>query len=312
MRLVADIGGTNSRLALVPLGSTAFERTKSYRNVDFDRFEDIISDFLPSTAKHPDQLVIAMAGPVANNVGCLTNLDWVIDGHSLSAKFGSPEVYVVNDLTALGHSVFRLTSDQLVSVLDQPVRERMLRQALVVGIGTGFNVSPVVEHEGQTICPAVEAGHTTLFASICRELERVETGLSQEFPTVEALFSGRGRRKFLSLLTGVNVESASPYIARQGHEDNAAFDCALDGYAILIGMLLAEFKISYLPNEGIFLAGGVARSSIIGARSKLCANAARKENGYINASPPVWVINDDMAALTGCATLEVPRGSPKK
>lgn len=310
MRLVADIGGTNTRLAFVPRGATAPETVRSFRNAGFDSFEDVISDFLPDNVAQVEELVVAMAGPVVGNTGRLTNLDWVIDGEALSERFGGTAVRVVNDLTALGHAALQLTADQLVPVVEATVHRSIQRQALVVGIGTGFNVSPAVEMGGHTVCPAVEAGHTTLFASITAEIDRLKSGLAQHFPTVEALFSGRGRRKFLSLLTGETIGSATPYIANQGAPENASFDAALDDYATLIGMLLAELKIAYLPKDGIFLAGGVARSSLTRERSALCAKAALRENAYVQVSPPIWLIDDDAAALTGCASIEVLTNLP--
>lgn len=310
MRLVADIGGTNTRLAFVPPGATSLESVQSFRNAGFDSFESVISDYLSDNAVRMEELVVAMAGPVVGNSGRLTNLDWVIDGEALSKRFGGTALRVVNDLTALGHAALKLTADQLVPVVETTVQRSIQRQALVVGIGTGFNVSPAVEMGGHTVCPAVEAGHTTLFASITAEIDRLKPGLAQHFPTVEALFSGRGRRRFLSLLTGETIESATPYIANQGTPENASFDAALDDYATLIGMLLAELKIAYLPTDGIFLAGGVARSSLTRERSALCAKAAMRENAYVQVSPPIWLIYDDAAALTGCASIGVVTNPP--
>lgn len=305
MRLVADIGGTNTRLAFVAAGSTRPDVARSFRNARFDSFEDVVSAFLQGKEVRIEALVVAMAGPVVGNSGRLTNLDWVIDGESLSKRFGGAAVRILNDLTALGYAALQLTPSQLVPVGDGPLVPSRQRQALVVGLGTGFNVSPAVETDGHTVCPAVEAGHTSLYASLTAALDSLKPGLAQDFPTNEALFSGRGRRKFLSRLTGETVESATPYIASHGQPENAPFDAALDHYAILIGMLLAELKVAYLPTHGIFLAGGVARSSLTGERSDLCRKAAMRENDYIKVSPPVWLIDDDAAALIGCASIEV-------
>ena len=305
MRLVADIGGTNSRLALAPTGSVELTRTRSYVNADYKCFDNVISDYLSNSNAKVKQLVIAMAGPVRNNVGRLTNLDWEIDGNKLAQSLGTVPALVINDLTALGHSALKLAPNQVSPIVNQPVINHRQKQALVIGIGTGFNVSPVIEFGGVSVCAEVEAGHTTLFSSILLELENLMTGLSHAFSTVESLFSGRGRQQFMSLLTGERVDSASMFIDKQGILENQAYDHALDRYAELIGMLIAEFKVSYLPHDGIFLAGGVARSSLTGNRTTLCAEAAMCENDVIKLKPPVWSINDDAAALVGCASLKI-------
>ena len=305
MRLVADIGGTNSRLALAPTGSVELTSTRSYVNADYKCFDNVISDYLSNSNATVKQLVIAMAGPVRNNVGRLTNLDWEINGNKLAQSFGTVPALVINDLTALGHSALKLAPNQVSPIVNQPVINHRQKQALVIGIGTGFNVSPVIEFGGVSVCAEVEAGHTTLFSSILLELENLMTGMSHAFSTVESLFSGRGRRQFMSLLTGERVDSASMFIDKQGILENQTYDHALDRYAELIGMLIAEFKVSYLPHDGIFLAGGVARSSLTGNRTTLCAEAAMCENDVIKLKPPVWSINDDAAALVGCASLKI-------
>ena len=305
MRLVADIGGTNSRLALAPTGSVELTCTRSYVNADYKCFDNVISDYLSNSNATVKQLVIAMAGPVRNNVGRLTNLDWEINGNKLAQSFGTVPALVINDLTALGHSALKLAPNQVSPIVNQPVINHRQKQALVIGIGTGFNVSPVIEFGGVSVCAEVEAGHTTLFSSILLELENLMTGMSHAFSTVESLFSGRGRRQFMSLLTGERVDSASMFIDKQGILENQAYDHALDRYAELIGMLIAEYKVSYLPHDGIFLAGGVARSSLTGNRATLCAEAAMCENEVIKFNTPVWSINDDAAALVGCASLKI-------
>jgi glucokinase len=265
----------------------------------------VISDYLSNSNAKVKQLVIAMAGPVRNNVGRLTNLDWEIDGNKLARRFGAVRALVINDLTALGHSALKLAPNQVSPIVNRPVINHRQKQALVIGIGTGFNVSPIIEFGGVSVCAEVEAGHTTLFSSILLELENLMTGMSHAFSTLESLFSGRGRRQFMSLLTGERVESASIFIDKQGILENQAYDHALDRYAELIGMLIAEYKVSYLPHDGIFLAGGVARSSLTGNRTTLCAEAAMCENNVIKLKPPVWSINDDAAALVGCASLKI-------
>jgi len=304
MRLVADIGGTNTRLALTRANSAQIQSAKSYKNADYACFEDVVLAFFDEIgACHPDQIVVAMAGPVRKNTGRLTNLDWVIDGASLSSRFSGAAVHVINDLTALGHAAFRLQPTQLVPLVAKEPPISRCRQALVVGIGTGFNVSPALDLGGQTVCPSVEAGHTSLYASVSAELDRIKPGLSTAFPTVETLFSGRGRRKFLSLVIDETVASSTPYIKKSGQPESENSDIALDRYAHLIGVLMRELKMAYLPTHGVFLAGGVARSSLIGQRAKICCEAFMEENEFVSLSPSVWIIDDDAAALTGCALL---------
>ena len=86
-------------MAFMPPGSTSPEAIRSFRNAGFHSFEDVISEFLPEKVKQIEEIVVAMAGPVAGNIGRLTNLAWVIDGDALSERFDRVSVQVINDLT---------------------------------------------------------------------------------------------------------------------------------------------------------------------------------------------------------------------
>ncbi|KJZ18587.1 glucokinase [Loktanella sp. S4079] len=304
MLLVADIGGTNARVARVKDGETAPSDTCSFVNAEYTCLEDVICDYLnafPTAAI--EKIVVAVAGPVQANVGRLTNLNWVVDGGHLSERFGGAKVVVINDLTALGYSALQLSAAQLQPIGEQKHHHITDGQALVVGIGTGFNVSPVIANNGTTICPPVEAGHMSLPLRVARALDALTPGLAANFDTVEDLFSGKGRRKFLSLRTGTDVPRATPHIQRKGAPDNAGFDAALDEYAALIGHLLQDLKTTYLPLAGIYLAGGVARSSLIDERAARCLDTYDAAGQFVQSKIPLWIINEDAAALVGCRAL---------
>lgn len=99
MRLVADIVGTNTRLALHNPELDELVGARRYKNEDFDAFEDVVLDYLPQSSGRPREIVVAMAGPVKGNAGRLTNVDWTISGDALRQRFSVDNVRVINDLT---------------------------------------------------------------------------------------------------------------------------------------------------------------------------------------------------------------------
>lgn len=298
MQLVADIGGTNARLAACAAGG-GLEHVKSSKNAEFPSFDRVLSDYIEGIGATPKGLVVAIAGPVSDGVGRLTNLPWVVNQRELTDRYGCA-VAVINDLTALGFAALDLSQDQIIRVDPVTPAAQANRQALVVGIGTGFNVSSVVDARGHIFCPAAEAGHASLPSRVTKALDILQKGLGGAFDSVESLFSGQGRRRFLSALTGQKVERATPAIAALGEPGNQALDAALDAYAQLIGYLLLDFKLTYMPSHGVFLAGGVARSSLIAHRAGLCRDILNAPNQFLPAPVPVSIINDDCAALAGC------------
>lgn len=310
MRLVADVGGTNARLALSDGGAVQPDTLRTYRNDDWSDFHDVVADFLTHTAT-PDQgmpaqempareMVVAVAGPVHGDTARLTNRDWTFDTARLATGFGMRRVHLLNDLMAMGYSVPSLTTDQLRPVSDGTAQPNA-RQSLVVGIGTGFNVSPVLHSGGAVLCPPVEAGHVALPLSIARAL--AADGLSSEpFPTVEHLFSGRGLTQYCALALGEPAMTGPEAIAQYNRRDDVA--ACIDGYAAALGWLLRDLSLAYLPRSGMYFSGGVARA-IMDTAAGPCLTVLRQPCPIRrDVVPPLWVIADDTAALTGCAAFD--------
>jgi glucokinase len=306
MKLVADIGGTNSRLAIVRENGPDINTIRSFRNSEFGRFDDILETYLSEfNDRQPAHMVIAVAGPVRGNKARLTNLDWEFSGQKLAQRFRSSEVEIINDLTALGYSVPNLRPGQLnmlVAGINRPDRNG---QSLVVGIGTGFNVSPVIQFRDQLICPSVEAGHPSMPTLVARKMDNIAAGLSDKFTTIEHCFSGRGLQQFIDQLVPCDDNDATALVANYGQADYEKSTDAIDRYVELLGYLLCELSLSYLPTDGIFLAGGVARSVLSTAAAKHCVSVLSQSSRFHIGQFPVWVIADDTAALTGWM---VPQG----
>ena len=207
---------------------------------------------------------------------------------------------LLNDLTALGYAVPMLSMDQTIHIYGKHVQRRSYSQAIVVGVGTGFNVSQVIETDHGTVCPSAEAGHVSMPQSVAHELESF--GLqTTHFPTVETLFSGRGFTGFCRKFIGKYDLTGEAVIASYDDQSSIEQTKAVDHYAMLLGLLLRELSLSFMPSSGIFLAGSVAR-----AIAK-CAPDPMMKTLYepCKFRPPdglsVVAIDDDGAALLGCA-----------
>lgn len=304
MNLIADIGGTNARFALAGSSGPRSGTLRSYRNADFARFDDLLNRYMQDIAQTLFEcMVIAVAGPVRGDVVHMTNLDWHISVTSLVKNFGIQDVRIINDLTALGYATRHLEPETLEVLVECSLDHKAMRQALVVGIGTGFNVSPVIYRDNRVICLSVEAGHVSLPTSVAREMDRRVPGLDEFYPTVEHCFSGRGLRDFLRRVTGEQNATVMQMIDSYRNETSAKVTDALDLYAVLLGQLLRELTLAYLPTGGIFLAGSVARSILsLQARSQ-CSQVLSRPSRFYSDRVPAWIVTEDSAALIGCAQI---------
>jgi len=170
--LVADVGGTNSRLAQASKLGLDRSTIQHFQNDEFASFEDVIEAYLEG--KKLDAVTsscVAMAGPISDGQGTVTNRGWKISIEALNNVTGCQHSILLNDLTALGHAVGYLPDEQLTKISgdDGPVYTN--RQSLVIGIGTGFNTCPVIAAADGNVCMEVEAGHVGLPISVARKIE---------------------------------------------------------------------------------------------------------------------------------------------
>ena len=290
--IVADVGGTNSRLALVSSGGVG--PVRRYANDGFADFGAVLARFLSETSPDPlSACVVAVAGPVTGGQGRLTNRDWGFDAAALSAALpGEPPARLVNDLAALGHALPALAPDQVESLRLGPGEGLGNGQRLVVGLGTGFNVC-LVTGSGEVV--EAELGHASLPASLAASLGP----RAGDFATCEALFSGPG----LARLHDDGRTDGARLVAAAEHDPAAA--ATLSEMARLLGLMTREMTFHYMPLGGIAFAGSVARSLLgpLGRTAFLTAATPTGTFSELAARVPLRLITDDAAALTGLARL---------
>jgi len=305
--LLADIGGTNTRVALARGTTLMTDTIRRYRNADYPGLETVLSAYLDEEG-NPDcaGACVAAAGPVRDGVATLTNLGWTIDGETVARAARAETVAVLNDLQAQGHALGHLDTGALRTLVDGPAAPHATK--LVIGLGTGFNCAPVFETPGGRYVPPAEAGHANLpirteeELELCRELETVHG-----FPSVEEVLSGRGLAhtySWFSRRAGAprEVTSAEVFSALEAGNDAVAQD-TLRLFVKMLGATTGNLALIHLPFGGIYLIGGMARA-VTPWLGKFGFGDAMRDKGRFAGfmkNFPVHVIEDDYAALTGCA-----------
>ncbi|WP_224814638.1 ROK family protein [Hasllibacter sp. MH4015] len=305
LSLVADIGGTNTRVALADGADVRKDSVDRFRNAEHGGIGDVIQRYLDKTGVSADAITgvcVAMAGPVHDGVGTLTNLDWRIDKAVLAEVLTAEKVAVLNDLQAQGHAIGHIADDDLQVILPQPYANENAAK-LVIGLGTGFNACPVFDTSAGRFVPPSEAGHVSLPASIA-ELHPILSQLEDSggYPSVEEVLSGRGVCHLHKALHG-SVMEASDVLAAMGRGDA---DAVVTGtlFVKILGDVAGNLALSHLPFGGIYLVGGVTRAFTPHLDACGFAQAFRSKGRFSDFMEQfgVSVVSDDYAALTGCAT----------
>ncbi|RHZ92425.1 glucokinase [Cereibacter sphaeroides] len=304
--LVADIGGTNTRVALAEGPRLRPETTRRFRNADYPALAPVLRDFL-SVAGSPeiDGTCVAAAGPVRDGVALLTNLAWTVDGAELQRATGAPRVAVLNDLQAQGHALGHLDPANLRVLIPGPTPRRA-GPMLVVGVGTGFNAAPVHDVAGLRLVAASECGHAGMPVRTARDLRLAEfVQTAHGFAGVEDVLSGRGLERlyaFTAAEAGLEDRKSAAEIMAAIAEPGPA-RAAAELFARLLGAEAGNLALIHLPFGGLYLCGGVARAFAAHLGPMGFAENFR-DKGRFSAFMddfPVCIVEDDYAALTGCA-----------
>ncbi|WP_347267357.1 glucokinase [Paracoccus sp. (in: a-proteobacteria)] len=295
--LLADVGGTNARLALARDGVLDPASIARFRGEDHPDFDRVLRLYLDARGRPGiEAACVAVAGPVRAGSARLTNRDWSFSEPRLAALTGAGRALLINDMIALGHAAAALPEADAGFLRPPPPGAAGNGQRLVVNAGTGFNVCPVrLMPGGAAICLEAEDGHTRLPLPLAALLGEIAAG----FDSVEELFAGRGLARLHALRSGQAPGDARVVTEAAARGDaSAEASCTLQ--ARLLGLYCRELALRFMPLAGIFLAGSVARACA-GRFAAFEAGLLQDPlmAGIVHAVP-VAVIGDDLAALHGC------------
>lgn len=306
--LVADVGGTNTRVALARGSALLDETVRRFRNADHASLEDVIGTYLAGLGDVPVRgASVAIAGPVRDGHGKLTNRDWSIDRATLSALTGARDVAVLNDLQAQGYALERIAPENLAPV-SGGAQAPAQGTRLVIGVGTGFNAAPVYRTSSGVLVPPSEAGHAGLPVNSDEDLRlsrfaRAEPG----FAAVEDVLSGRGLERVYRWRGAeagwTSCRPAADIIAAcAGGTDGIARE-AVAVFVRTLGAVAGDLALIHLPFGGLYLVGGVARAVLPHLGEFGFEDAFRDKGRFAGFMEqfPVQVVEDDFAGLTGLA-----------
>jgi glucokinase len=308
--LAADIGGTNTRLALVENGQVCEDTIVRFRNADFETPEAAIDTYL-STAGHPvcGSAVIAIAAPIDGTAIRMTNHPWIFNARCIAKVLGGAQVQFLNDFEALAYSLDTTDPARLKPVHSPERQLRSNATRLVVGAGTGFNAAALFRSSGVDLVGTGECGHSTLPIENEDEL-RLWTYLARNRgrASVERALSGNGLREiyeWLCLDNGDVAETYSPAdIARLANEgtDPICVTAALQ-WVTFLGRVIGDLALVFLSLGGIVLTGGVTRSlsRFLNEPEFEAAFCAKGRQRDLVSGISVDLLDDDFAALAGCA-----------
>ena len=313
-RLVADVGGTNARFAMLDeLGYPVCTATLACD--DYANLPAALEHYLSTqTINKLDQVALAVATPISGDQVTLTNRpNWSFSQQQLKDSLKLSSLAVINDYSALALSLPHLSKDDVQVV--GPKMEPALGAIALIGPGTGLGVSglvPVFDASGEVSQYGTlegEGGHVTLGVVTDREQAMYKV-LESKYGHVSAerVLSGPGMAELyfvLQQLDGIEAEPLQPAeISKRALQDNDA-PCleTLNIFCALLGSCAGNLALTIGAAGGVYIGGGIApklgQFFIDSAFRERFEAKGRMQT--ILEKMPTFVITAPYPALIGCA-----------
>lgn len=303
MKLVGDIGGTKTLLALADDAGELHQVTR-FEAADFPDFPAVVAAYLVQTNSAIEGGCLAVAGPIHDDgrSAHLTNRDWQIDAAALEAQFKLPALKLVNDFAGAAMGI--LAQTQAKPVLMQSGTPLTDGLRLVIGAGTGLGVASLVKFDGKWRVLPGEGGHIG-FAPQDEQQDELCRWLQQRHSRViiEHVVSGTG---LASIHTFLHQETLKPAdVAAHAKHGQPQALASFDLFASIYGAVAGDYALARMARGGVFLAGGIAAANIelMQRGSFLEAFNAKGGHSGLAAQMPICIVTEPLLGLYGASQL---------
>ncbi len=309
--LVADIGGTNARFALITEkkgDEFKMEHIQILKGADFSSFEAAMQHYLDGLGGvKPTAACVAIAGPISGDRVRMTNLPWGFSQEGLRAQFELDAFLAINDYTALAVATSRLPSGGLKNVLNgdrNPVGNKA-----ILGPGTGLGVAGLARAGDGWLPIPSEGGHVTMAPATAFEADILKAAMARHgHVSAEVCLSGPGLVNLYHAVCdvqGVAAEALKPQdVSGQGLAgSNAQCKEALDLFCAFMGTVSSNLVLTYGASGGVYITGGIIPRFVEYFRSSPF-EARFREKGIMShyvADVPVDVVSYEQTAFLGAA-----------
>jgi len=319
MILAGDIGGTNTRLALIEAKKEGLRilAEKTFPSREWPSLESALAAFLSLHRGDLTGASFGIAGPVRNGRCEATNLPWVLDSKNVAKQLHLERIGLMNDLVANAYGIAVLQRTDFF-ILNEGARNAHGNMA-IISAGTGLGEAGMF-WDGDKHRPfASEGGHCDFAPRSHLEMALLDYSMRRYGRvSYERLVSGPGLFHVYAFLRDAGKAEEPPWLAeemRRGEDPAALISklalegksplClhALDLFVSLYGAEAGNLALKLMATGGVFLGGGIAPKVISKLREPgfMAAFTAKGRMRPLLRDIPVRVILNPKTALLGAA-----------
>lgn len=261
--LVADVGGTHARLALVKAGQTELHHVTVYLCAQFEGLAHAIKAFLRTHGIETIEAAsVAVACPVNQDWVRFTNNPWSFSRQQLQAELSLKSLRVLNDFSAMALGMLACDSAEFVSVCDGQAQAQS--PVLVIGPGTGLGFSALIPNAQGWTALATEGGHVGYAPRDELDLQILQLLMSRHNNRVSAerVLCGQGLVNLYQCLCQIhgvepNLTSAAQVSEAAQSGTDAQAQGALDRFCFALGAYCGDMVLALGARGGVRLCGGI-------------------------------------------------------
>jgi len=298
--LIADIGATNSRIAITDVSGRGVRQLRHFKNAEFESAGTLLSSYVQSLDSRPADAAIAIAAPVSGDRVRMINLNWIFSRDVLRQELDVRSLHVINDFHAVACALPSLGDESRVEI--GSATEYRKGNIAVLGPGSGLGVAAWIDDGsgGKVMCG--EGGHVTLSARNDDE-DRIAGHFRRIYGhcSAERVLSGPGIAELHFAIHGMRPAKSEDVTA---NADDPRCAETLEQFFLFLGNVAADLALTTGAIGGLYIAGGIVPATLGALRRSAFRERFEDKNRYTEymRAIPTWVITDPTPGLTGLTT----------
>jgi len=256
LTLIADVGGTNARLALIK-NNLKYQRKRYFKTNDFKSFEELISYYLKDnlTSESIHEAIFGVAAPVVGDRIKFVNSSLSFSQRSIKQIFNFKKLTVLNDLEMQAYYLSRPLKRELKLVS----KGKSVRKSgkVLVSPGTGLGLAFSL---GDRVLPT-EAGHLYVPSNLSKISDLVNkfTFKFKRIPTFEDLLSSKGI-VFIHQQISKSTKNIETKRILENNISNKFYADTRATYIYLLAIYLRYVALIFGVKSDIYLSGSIVKT----------------------------------------------------
>ncbi|MEJ6123082.1 glucokinase [Vibrio sp. 2-Bac 85] len=307
LSVVADVGGTNIRLAVLDIASGEMSKVREYPCAQFITLESALAQYFATLSDPVSHLCVGIACPVEDDLVSMTNLSWQFSKSELQHKLALKTLYVINDYTAISLAVPFVDDKQKIQIGGGEVVDNAVKA--IFGPGTGLGVSHLIKHDQKWVSLDGEGGHSS-FAPNTSQQADVLLLLQSQFGHVsnERLLSGQGLVNIYHALCRLAGKQPEFFEPAEITKSALAAECEIAEQTLTLfcqamGGFAGNLALNLDCKGGVYIAGGIVPRFIDffqNSEFRAFFEAKGRFAGFLK-TVPTYLITHENPGLLGAA-----------